>query len=102
MGFLVDFKKSTLPCFTLWKNTQAEASGYVTGLEPGINFPNFRADERERGRVKNLDPGDSYETEFEVSILNNSNSVDAVRQQITKLTEQAPAVIHSAPHSRFS
>lgn len=102
MGFLVDFKKSTLPCFTLWKNTQPEASGYVTGLEPGINFPNFRADERERGRVKNLDPGDSYETEFEVSILNNSNSVDAVRQKITKLTEQAPAVIHSAPHSRFS
>jgi len=40
--------------------------------------------------------------EVEVSILNNSNSVDAVRQKITKLTEQAPSVIHSAPHSRFS
>ncbi|WP_417378581.1 aldose 1-epimerase family protein [Gimesia sp.] len=101
-GFLVNFRKSTLPCFTLWKNTQPEVSGYVTGLEPGINFPNFRADERERGRLKNLDPGDSYETEFEVSILNNSDSVDVVRQKITKLTEQAPSVIHSAPHARFS
>ncbi|MCA9004599.1 MAG: aldose 1-epimerase family protein [Planctomycetaceae bacterium] len=102
IGFLVNFKRSTLPCFTLWKNTQPEVNGYVTGLEPGINFPNFRAEERERGRLKNLDPGDSYETEFEVSILNNSNSVDAVRQKITKLTEQAPSVIHSDPHSKFS
>lgn len=102
LGFLVEFKKAGLPCFTLWKNTQPEAAGYVTGLEPGINFPNFRATEREQGRLKGLKPGERYETEFKVSILNNSDSVDAVRQKITKLTQQSPSVIHESPHPRFS
>ncbi|HAH45156.1 aldose 1-epimerase family protein [Gimesia sp.] len=101
-GFLVNFRKANLPCFTLWKNTQPVGSGYVSGLEPGVNFPNFRAAEREKGRLKSLAPGESYETEFEVSILNNSDLVDAMRQKITKLTEQAPSVIHATPHPRFS
>ena len=102
LGFLVSFKKASLPYFTLWKNTLSESGGYVTGLEPGINFPNFRAVEREQGRVKDLSSGGSYETEFRISILNNRDSVDAVRQKITKLSEQSPSVIHDQPHERFS
>lgn len=101
-GFLVEFVKAGLPCFTLWKNTQPEAAGYVTGLEPGLNYPNFRATEREQGRLKSLPPGESYETEFKVSILNNSDSVDAIRQKITKLSQQSLSVIHESPQPRFS
>lgn len=102
IGFLVEFVQSKLPCFTLWKNTQPEAAGYVTGLEPGINYPNFRATEREQGRLKVLQPGESYETVFKISILNNSDSVDAIRQKITKLSQQSPSVVHESPHPRFS
>ncbi|MFH1302658.1 MAG: aldose 1-epimerase family protein [Planctomycetota bacterium] len=101
-GFLVSFKKAALPCFTLWKNTLPESGGYVTGLEPGINFPNFKAVEREQSRVRELRSGASYETEFRISILNNSDSVDEVRQKITKLSEKRQSVIHDQPHARFS
>lgn len=101
-GFLVEFDKVSLPCFTLWKNTQPKSAGYVTGLEPGLNYPNFRATEREQGRLKSLKSGESYETELKVSILNNSDSVDVWRQKITKLSEQSQSVIHEAPHSQFS
>jgi hypothetical protein len=45
-----------LPCYTLWKNTTAEPDGYVTGLEPGTNFPNPRSFETQRGRVVKLAP----------------------------------------------
>ncbi|WP_339734956.1 aldose 1-epimerase family protein [uncultured Gimesia sp.] len=102
MGILVNFKKASLPCFTLWKNTQSEAGGYVTGLEPGVSFPNFRAVEREQERLKTLESGSSYETEFQISILNTSDSVDEVRQKITKLSEKSQQVIHESPHPRFS
>lgn len=101
-GFLVEFVKAGLPCFTLWKNTQPEVAGYVTGLEPGTNYPNFRATERAQERLQKLQSGESYETQFKVSILNNSDSVDAVQQKITKLSQQSPSVVHESPHPRFS
>ncbi|QDT97984.1 aldose 1-epimerase family protein [Gimesia aquarii] len=102
LGFLVNFKQVDLPYFTLWKNTQTESAGYVTGLEPGINFPNFRAIEREQGRLRNLGPGSSYQTEIQISILNNSDSVDEIRQKITKLSEKSASIIHDEPHAQFS
>ena len=55
--FSVDFEAGELPCATVWKCTQEEADGYVVGLEPGTGWPNFKAHERERGRVRTLEPG---------------------------------------------
>ena len=40
-----------MPWFTQWKNTTSVADGYVTGIEPGTNFPNPRTYEGEQGRV---------------------------------------------------
>ncbi|MFK7778070.1 MAG: aldose 1-epimerase family protein [Gimesia sp.] len=102
LGFLVAFKKASLPCFTLWKNTISESGGYVTGLEPGINYPNFRAFEREKGRLRSIKSGESYETEFQISILNSRESINEIQQKITKLNEQSLSVIHDQPHERFS
>ena len=65
-GVSVKFNKQQLPCFTLWKNQQAAADGYVTGLEPAINYPNRRSFEKEKGRVATLAPGESRR--FEVTI----------------------------------
>ena len=36
------FAVEELPYVALWKNTNAEGEGYVTGLEPGTGFPNNR------------------------------------------------------------
>ena len=57
-GLCLEFSLEQLPCFTLWKNTQAEADGYVAGIEPSTDYPNPREFEREQGRVLTLVPGD--------------------------------------------
>jgi hypothetical protein len=56
-GVSLVFNKRQLPCFSLWKNTTAEGDGYVTGLEPGTNFPNPRSYEGEQGRVVKIAGG---------------------------------------------
>ena len=58
-GVSIKFNKNQLPCFTIWKNRQATIDGYVTGLEPGTNFPNQKSFEKQQGRVVMLKPGES-------------------------------------------
>ena len=53
-GVSLAFNKTAAPWFTLWKDTAGEADGYVTGLEPGTNFPNPRALKRPKNRVSSL------------------------------------------------
>ena len=55
----VRFNRNDLPCFTVWKNTGAVEDGYVTGLEPATNYPNFKGFERKQGRVRTLAAGRS-------------------------------------------
>jgi hypothetical protein len=55
----LSWQADTLPCFTLWKNQGGLADGYVTGLEPGTNYPNPRSVEEAAGRVVPLAPGGS-------------------------------------------
>lgn len=54
------FNKRTLPCLTVWRNTLAEADGYVLGIEPGTNYPNPRTFEKQHGRVVTLKPGEKW------------------------------------------
>ena len=65
-GASLKFKRSQLPCFTIWKNRQAVIDGYLTGREPATNFPNRKSFEKEKGRVIVLSPGEKRR--FEVSI----------------------------------
>lgn len=52
----LSWRAAELPCFTLWKNQGGLADGYVTGLEPGTNYPNPRSFEESQGRVVRLAP----------------------------------------------
>src|SRR5262249_21137454 len=56
-GLVLRINRNELPCFTVWKNTGAVEDGYVTGLEPATNYPNFKSFEREQGRVRLLPAG---------------------------------------------
>ncbi|MFG0294570.1 MAG: aldose 1-epimerase family protein [Maioricimonas sp. JB045] len=100
-GFSVRFDRQQLPCFTLWKCTQAEEDGYVTGLEPGINYPNFKADERRLGRVPRLAPGDTYRTSLSFEIHDSAESVSAVAGRIRDLQASAEPTIHREPVKPF-
>ena len=57
------FNRQELPCFTVWKNTAALEDGYVTGLEPATNFPNFKSFERSQTLLMPSDYGTKLSTE---------------------------------------
>ena len=100
-GLQMRFAKQQLPCFTLWKNPQADEDGFVTGLEPGTNFPNLKTFEREQGRVITLTPGGSYTTQIELSVFDTAEAVAAAEAAIRELQSGDP-VRHAAPIAKFS
>jgi len=101
-ALLVRMNLPELPCFTVWKNTAALEDGYVTGLEPAINFPNFKTFEREKGRVRVLPPGGKWEAKWSLEILDSAAGVAEVLKEIVILQAKTRPTIHRAPHPRFS
>lgn len=102
-GVALRFDTRQLPCFTLWKCTQGMSEGYVTGLEPGINYPNPRAFEELHGRIKILPPGGSHIAETELETLANQGEVAAVMAEIDALQRRAGApIIHGNPTAPFA
>ena len=96
-GVCVRFNKSQLPHFTLWKNTPPLADGYVTGLEPGTNFPNPRSFEGSQGRVVKLDSGEMAIFNLSIRVLPDAEQVAEVERSIRKLQESAEPIIHHEP-----
>ncbi|MFO0968549.1 MAG: aldose 1-epimerase family protein [Gemmataceae bacterium] len=101
-GLAVRFNRQELPCFTVWKNTGAIEDGYVTGLEPATNFPNFKTFERQQGRVVVLPPGGKWETSWSIEVYDNAAGVASVQKEIVSLQTQAKAIVHRQPHAKFS
>lgn len=92
------FDVRQLPWFTLWKDTGAIEDGYVTGLEPGTNFPNPRSYEGEQGRVVPLAPG--AKTAFDVTLEAHATAaeVEAAERDIAQLAAAgSPPQIHRQP-----
>jgi hypothetical protein len=101
-GISLDYGIRALPCFTVWKCTQAEADGYVTGLEPATNFPNFKTFERSHGRVITLAPQQSYATQLAFSVHASSAEVAAVEKRISDLQNRVHPIVHERPLAAFA
>lgn len=101
-GLSVRFRPEELPYFMLWKNTQAEADGCVTGLEPATDLPNVRPFERQQGRVITLGPGAEYAMWLEIAVHDSSDQVAAVEAEIRALQSPQAPVIHRQMQPRFS
>jgi len=84
-GVTVSWPVEQMPYLTQWKNTAAENTGYVTGIEPGTGFPHNRSYERKHGRVPKLGPGQSRTFELDFSILSNVDEVKAAAAAVMKL-----------------
>jgi hypothetical protein len=101
-GMALRFNRMDLPCFTVWKNTAALEDGYVTGLEPGTNYPNFKTFERQQGRVRVLPPGGRWETTWSIEVADTPGGVSGLLAEVVGLQSQARAVIHRTPQPGFS
>ncbi|MEX0669320.1 MAG: aldose 1-epimerase family protein [Pirellulales bacterium] len=94
----LSWRADTLPCFTLWKNQGGLADGYVTGLEPGTNYPNARSFEEAQGRTVPLASGATIR--FDLAIEHFSGAaIDVERQRIAVVGKP---VIHPQPKSGWS
>jgi hypothetical protein len=101
-AMVVRMNVAELPCFTVWKNTAAIEDGYVTGLEPAINFPNFKSFERQQGRVRVLPAGGKWEAKWSLEVLDTAAGVADILKEIVTLQAKTRPIIHRNPHPRFS
>lgn len=85
-GVLMEWNTKQLPFLTLWKNTVAESDGYVTGIEPGTNYPYNRKVEREAGRLPSLKPNQTRRFDIDVTILNDKDAIQKAADNIIELT----------------
>jgi len=84
-GVAIGFDTHQLPLLTLWKNTDTERQGYVTGIEPGTNYAYPVKIEREQGRIKQLQPGQSADFELTYTLLKDAEQVKVYQDKIKTL-----------------
>lgn len=84
-GVSLVFNTRQLPCFSLWKDTAAVEDGYVTGLEPGSNYPNPRSYEGQQGRVIKLPPKGSATLELTLEIHPDDAAVKSAEAAVKKI-----------------
>jgi hypothetical protein len=101
-GVVLRFQIDQLPAFTLWKNTAGLRDGYVTGLEPGTNYPNARPVEKAHGRVVTLPVDGRYVAETTLVVLTTSEAVTAVESEIKTLQAQGAAKVNPHPVEPFA
>lgn len=101
-AIVLRFNRNELPCFTVWKNTGALEDGYVTGLEPATNFPNFKTFERQQGRVVSLPAAGQWETTWSIEVHDSAAGVSATLAEIVSLQAHGKPIVHRTPHPRFS
>src|SRR5262249_50697118 len=88
---------SELPYLTLWKNTAAAADGYVTGLEPGTDFPYNRKIERQAGRLPKLAPGETRHFGLEFGVHSGSAAVAEAVRGITTIQGNRKVQVETKP-----
>jgi hypothetical protein len=94
-GVQLSFNVRQLPCFSLWRNLVAEADGYVTGIEPGTNFPNPRSWEAQRGRVITLQPGDKWAADLALDWFLDAANVTRAEHSIREMQGTRQATVYA-------
>lgn len=89
-GAAIQFDTRQLPVLTLWKNTDTEKQGYVTGIEPGTSYAYPVTVEREQKRVKQLQAGQSTQFDLTYTLLHTSGQVDDVVKKIGEIQGSTP------------
>jgi hypothetical protein len=76
---------------------QPSADGYVTGLEPSINYPDPRSFEKENGRVAVLAPGETRTFDVALEVYPDAAAVSTAEAAIARLQAGTKPTIHDQP-----
>ncbi|MEI6715509.1 MAG: aldose 1-epimerase family protein [Verrucomicrobiota bacterium] len=96
----MSFAVKELPFVSLWKNTNAEGEGYVTGLEPGTNFPNNRRIERKHGRVPKLASGASHSATIDFAIYTSAEETKHLAERVAAIQGDVKPVLEQQPEKK--
>ncbi|MFP1892983.1 aldose 1-epimerase family protein [Lonsdalea quercina] len=96
-GVSIAFDTRQLPVLSLWKNTDTEKQGYVTGIEPGTSYAYPVTVERKMGRVKQLQPGQSTTFELTYSLLSNADAVQKTEQRVKEIQGSQSTAVTETP-----
>lgn len=96
-GVSLEYNIKEMPCLLLWKNTDTEKQGYVTGIEPGTNYAYAASIEREQGRIRQVEPGKTVHFEIKYSALMNKQAVDAAKKAITDIQGNQKTTLIETP-----
>ncbi len=78
-GYVATHPKQ-LPCVTEWKMIGQQA--YVVAIEPGNCIPEGRVDARKNNRLSTLKPGEDYEIDTEIGVLDNQETINQFMDRI--------------------
>lgn len=100
-AFVVRFDVKKLPCFTVWKNLGAIEEGYVVGLEPATNFPNFVDFEKKQNRFVLLEPNKEWVSSTDLEVWTGEENIREIENEINAIQLKLPR-IHLAPINPFT
>jgi hypothetical protein len=81
-GVSVLFNINQLPVLTMWKNTDTDKQGYVTGIEPGTSYAYNRTYQRKLGLVPTIKGGESKKFDLTYTILDSADAVSKAQAEI--------------------
>ena len=93
----INYNVKQLPCYSTWKNTTSLTDGYVTGIEPGTNFPNPRTYEAEQQRVVKLAGGSSQKFDVEFEFLDDKASVENAEKETLAFAKGVAPKVYDKP-----
>ncbi|CAO98488.1 aldose 1-epimerase family protein [Erwinia tasmaniensis] len=96
-GASIEFDTHQLPLLTMWKNTDTLKQGYVTGIEPGTNYAYPVTIEKEQGRVKQLQPGQSTEFTLTYTLLKDAGAVQKVEERVRQIQGSEAVTVNETP-----
>jgi hypothetical protein len=97
LGVSLAFNIQELPVFSLWKNTDTEAQGYVTGLEPGTSFAYARSYQRASHRVPTIGAKEQRHFDITYTFLGDKAAVDGALQRVQTILHGRPTEIRKTP-----
>jgi hypothetical protein len=97
VGVSVAFNIKQLPVLSLWKNTDTELQGYVTGLEPGTSFAYNRSYQRALNRVPTIGPKEQRPFDITYTLLADKSDVDNALQKVRSILHDRPTEVRKTP-----
>ncbi len=98
-GVSLLFNTQQLPYLSVWKNTTSEMDGYVTGIEPGTNFPNPRSFEGQHQRVVKLAPAASFAFDLTLEAHRSTAEVNQAAAAVAAIQADRAAEVFDAPQA---